>query len=249
MHAVLTIIRYKKWFIYFALMAMAIHRLPLLLNKKISFHKTLGCGQGGTFSKLPDWQQWGLLVVTSEEINSSFLNKADHFEFIQKIYGRFITGWWKLFGCETWTVLLQPIEGHGSWDGKKAFGELPQKSDYEGMIAILTRATIRRNKLTRFHEHVEAVSLDMKKAEGFLFSVGIGESPRLRQATFSVWQSKEQMKQFAYKMKNHAEVIQKTRKENWYSEDMFVRFKVKQTWGTINGVEPVILKNNFNKDV
>ena len=47
------------------------------------------------------------------------------------------------------------------------------------------------------------------------------------------------MKQFAYKMKNHAEVIQKTRKENWYSEDMFVRFEVKQTWGTINGVDPV----------
>jgi hypothetical protein len=47
MHAVLTIIRYKKRFIYFALMAMAIHRLPLLLNKKIKFHKTLGCGQGG----------------------------------------------------------------------------------------------------------------------------------------------------------------------------------------------------------
>jgi hypothetical protein len=47
------------------------------------------------------------------------------------------------------------------------------------------------------------------------------------------------MKQFAYKMKDHAEVIQKTRKENWYSEDMFVRFKVLQTWGTIKGVEPI----------
>lgn len=239
MHAVLTIIRYKKRFIYFALMAMAIHRLPLLLNKKISFYKTLGCGQGGTFSKWPDWQQWGLLAVTNEEFNTGFSDKKDQRQLLQTVYGKFITSWWKFFSCETWTVLLQPIEGHGSWDGKQAFGELPQKSDYEGKLAVLTRATIRRKKLTRFHEHVEAVSNDMKKAEGFLFSVGIGESPRLRQATFSVWQSKEQMKQFAYKMKNHAEVIQKTRKENWYSEDMFVRFQVKQTWGTIKGVEPV----------
>jgi len=247
MHAVLTIIRYKKRFIYFALMAMAIHRLPLLLNKKIRFHKTLGCGQGGTFSKLPDWQQWGLLAVTNEEFNTGISDINDHWQLLKTVYGKFITGWWKFFGCEIWTVLLQPIEGHGTWDGKQAFGELPQKSDYEGMIAVLTRATIRRKKLARFHEHVEAVSIDMKKAEGFLFSVGIGESPRLRQATFSIWQSKEQMKQFAYKMKNHAEVIQKTRKENWYSEDMFVRFKVKQTWGTINGIEPVILNTDLNK--
>jgi len=101
---------------------------------------------------------------------------------------------------------------------------------------LLTRATIRLKKLALFNEHVEEVSNDMRKADGFLFSVGIGESPRLKQATFSIWQSKEQMKQFAYKMKDHAEVIQKTRKENWYSEDMFVRFKVLKTWGTIKGV-------------
>jgi hypothetical protein len=34
-------------------------------------------------------------------------------------------------------------------------------------------------------------------------------------------------------------VIQKTRKENWYSEDMFVRFKVLKSWGTIEGSAPL----------
>lgn len=238
MYAILTIARYKKRFIYFALVAMALHRLPLLFNRKIRFYKTLGCGRDGTFSKLPEWQQWGLLVVRNEEDFSQINNFSNSHQPLKHYYGSFIAGWWKFFGCETWTVVLQPIEGHGTWNGKEAFGPLPSKSEYEGMIAVLTRATIHRKKLARFHEHVEAVSNDMRKADGFMFSVGIGESPRLRQATFSIWQSKEQMKQFAYKMKDHADVIQKTRKEKWYSEDMFVRFRVLHTWGTIKGINP-----------
>jgi hypothetical protein len=41
------------------------------------------------------------------------------------------------------------------------------------------------------------------------------------------------MKAFAYGMKEHAEVIQKTRKQDWYSEDMFTRFKITQVLGTL----------------
>jgi len=54
----------------------------------------------------------------------------------------------------------------------------------------------------------------MKKAKGFLGSVGIGEIPWIKQATFSIWSSKSAMKSFAYHMQEHATVIAKTRKEN-----------------------------------
>ena len=47
------------------------------------------------------------------------------------------------------------------------------------------------------------------------------------------------MKNFAYQMKEHTEVIRKTRKENWYSEDMFVRFKPLKISGTIKGINPL----------
>ena len=46
------------------------------------------------------------------------------------------------------------------------------------------------------------------------------------------------MKAFAYTMKEHREVIQKTRKENWYSEDMFTRFKIIKSDGMIDGKNP-----------
>ena len=70
-------------------------------------------------------------------------------------------------------------------------------------------------------------------------SVGVGEVPWIKQATFSIWQTKNAMKQYAYGMKQHAQVIGKTRKEKWYSEELFVRFKVLGASGTLNGINPL----------
>ncbi|HEX4958664.1 MAG TPA: spheroidene monooxygenase [Lacibacter sp.] len=240
MHAAITIVRYKKRFIYFAVSAMGIHSLYLKLKKNIRFHKTLGCGKGGTFSKTPDWQQWGLLAV-KDQMNDQIYTDTPHHQLIKEIYGSFIAGWYQFFGCELWTVILEPIEGHGTWNNKKAFGDLPPKTGYEGMIAVLTRASIRPQQLHRFWEHVQGAADEMNKADGFLFSLGIGESLRLKQATLSFWQSKAQMKTFAYKMQHHKEIVQKTKAENWYSEDMFVRFKVVKVKGSILGKEPLTL--------
>ena len=47
------------------------------------------------------------------------------------------------------------------------------------------------------------------------------------------------MKSFAYQGKDHTEVIHKTRKEKWYSEDMFTRFKITGSTGTIKGINPL----------
>lgn len=233
MPATLTIIRYRKIFIPFAFVAMAIHRLPLWMNKNISFYKLMGCGRNGTFDKVPDLQQWAILTV-----QNSLPNEDTRLSIVQ-LYGRFINGWFRFFNCETFSLLLEPIEGHGTWDGRKVFGELPAKSGYEGQIAVLTRATIRISKLKYFWANVAPVASQMNEATGFLFSAGIGEIPWLKQATFSIWNSKDDMKNFAYGMKQHAEVIQKTRQQNWYSEDMFTRFIITKSFGTIRNYNPL----------
>jgi Domain of unknown function (DUF3291) len=215
-------------------LSMALFRIPLLFNKQISFWKLLGCGRNGTFDIHPDWLQWGILTVNGQW---SMVNEKK--ENNKLLYGYLINAWWKFFRCETYTIILEPIEGHGTWDGKEVFGKLPKQSEYEGLIAVLTRATIRLNRLKNFWKHVDAVATQMNNADGFITSVGIGEVPWIKQATFSVWESKEHMKDFAYKMKDHAEVIRKTRQENWYSEDMFVRFKILGSIGTLNGIDPL----------
>ena len=214
----LTIIKYKKRYIPFAFLAMAIHRVVFWTRKQHSFYKLMGCGKNGTFDKIPDLQQWAIMA-THNNINVEDAN-------IKNLYGGFISKWISFFNCNTTIYLLEPIECHGLWDGKKPFGDLPAKSDYEGRIAVLTRATIRLNKLKYFWQNVAPVAALMVTAKGFETSYGVGEIPWVKQATFSIWESKEAMKNFAYGSRVHAEVIKKTRQQNWYSEDMFTRFKI-----------------------
>jgi Domain of unknown function (DUF3291) len=228
-----TIIRYRKRFIPFAFLAMALFRLPLWRNKNISFYKLMGCGRNGTFDKTPDLQQWAIMAA---------LHAADDTlptGYVKNLYGSFIAGWCRFFGCELWTVLLQPTEGHGLWDGREPFGKLPKQSTADGPVAVLTRATIRISRLKQFWAHVDGVASRMAGSEGFITSLGVGEVPWIKQATFSVWQSREAMRSFAYKMKEHADVVRKTREEKWYSEDMFVRFSILGSTGTIIKKNPL----------
>lgn len=230
---VITIIRYPKIFIPFALAAMAIHRLPLLLKKDVTFFKLMGCGRNGSFDKNTDWQQWAVITL---QPSASTYNSKD--KIISDLYGSFIKKWFTIFHCETCSIFLKPVEGHGTWDGKKIFGDLCGDSP-QGLIAVLTRATIRLNRLKEFWQNVPAISAQTTSAKGLLYSIGIGEVPLVKQATFSIWKSKDDMKEFAYRMKEHTDVIKKTRERDWYSEELFVRFAVIKIVGTINGINPV----------
>jgi hypothetical protein len=223
----LTIIRYRKAMIPFALLAMAIHRLPLWLQKDCTFWKLLGSGRNGTFDLHPDWQQWGLLAVW---------NNRETFDKFEK--SGFIAKWWDTFATERWTVLLEPLQSHGKWDGKTPFGN-PNIADHTGIVAVLTRATVRFNKLKAFWSNVDSVAGIMASAPGYVTSFGIGEAPVYRQATFSIWKSVDDVKNFAYASRQHVDVIRKTRDENWYSEELFARFKPVASFGTINGKEPL----------
>ncbi len=230
----LTIVRYPKLLVPFALLAMAIHRLPLAFQKGCTFWKLLGSGHTGTFDLQPDWQQWGLLAVwETQEDFDRFYNKS------------FIRSWWNLFKTEQWTILCEPLQSHGKWDGNEPFGS-PNLTNYNGPIAVLTRATIRLNKLKNFWSNVDTVAKLMTGAKGYITSFGIGEAPFYRQATFSIWENLDDVKAFAYGSREHAEVIKKTRLENWYSEELFARFKPIATFGIINGTDP--LKNLMNKN-
>ncbi len=239
MIASITIVRYRKRLIIFGLLSMIIFRLPLTFNKRCKFYKLMGSGKNGSFDKSPDFQQWAIVSTSNLRFKEVQIKHYESTILINKLYGSFIRNWINFFKCETITYLLDPIEGHGLWNGKKVFGELPTKTEYEGQIAVLTRANIRFNKMGEFWKHVDAVADKMATANGFIKSYGIGEIPWKKQATFSIWESKAAMKDFAYGMKEHQEVIQKTRKHNWYSEDMFTRFRIIGCIGALNKSNPI----------
>ncbi|MDE3124786.1 MAG: DUF3291 domain-containing protein [Bacteroidota bacterium] len=220
------VVRYPKYLGFFGMLSMAFFRISLFLNKHVHFYKLLGCGKNGSFDLQPDWRQWAILTISDNQ-----QNRLNHIT-------PFIQWWWQFFKCELLWLKLQPIEGHGTWDRQLCFGKLPLKTNYEGPIAILTRATIHTKKIKQFWSHVDAVSAEMHRAPGLITSIGIGEIPWFRGATLSVWESKTHMRAFAYSQPFHQAVIVKTRKEKWYSEDMFVRFIPIEVSGTLRGIDP-----------
>ncbi|WP_423149235.1 DUF3291 domain-containing protein [Rubrolithibacter danxiaensis] len=224
----LTIVKYRKRFIPLALLSMAIFRIPLLINKSCRFWKLLGTGRGGSFDLNPDWQHWGLLATWENRADFEIFNTTS-----------LIKKWWATFTTEQWTILCEPISGHGKWDNQEPFKYTGNQEEYTGPVAVLTRATIRISRLKNFWSHVKPVARIMKNAPGYITSVGIGEAPVYRQATFSIWRSLSDLKVFAYHSEEHKQVINKTRNENWYSEELFARFKPVYSTGLLNGKNPL----------
>jgi hypothetical protein len=188
----------------------------------------MGCGKNGTFDLHPDWQQWALMATWDNQEDFDSFNTHS-----------FIQSWWNLFAMEKWTILCEPLSSHGKWNGKEPFMSTNPDKDFSGPIAVLTRATIRLSKLKSFWNNVSPVADVMVGSPGYITSIGIGEAPLFMQATFSIWDSTENMKSFAYESKEHIEVIRKTRTEKWYSEELFARFKILSVEGTIRKKNPL----------
>lgn len=196
----------------------------------------MGCGKNGTFDIIPDLHQWAILATHELADQVSIDTKS--------LYGSFIHRWIRIFAREQFTMLLTPLQGHGLWDGKTPFQPTAVVSSDAGLIGTLTRATIRPSRLRAFWKAVPAVASNIQSAPGFRFSVGVGEIPWIKQATFSLWDSEDDLKSFAYKMKAHREVIQDTRSQNWYSEELFFRFRLIRSFGTLHDKNPLLVSRD-----
>ena len=205
-------------------------KMPLKLKtvSGLKFFKMLGSGQGLGFSLKPNFNRYGLLCVWENEAAAAtfFAENQAFLEYLQHT-------------TEQWTIWLKPMQAHGLWDGVNPFPGADASLQTNGPIAALTRATIRIKALPSFWKHVPQTSQALREADGLLCSIGLGELPFIRQATFSVWENAEALKNYAYKNALHKEVIKRTREENWYKEELFARFKPLKAEGLWNGKNPL----------
>ncbi|MGE5682817.1 MAG: spheroidene monooxygenase, partial [Bacillota bacterium] len=214
---------------------MAFARFGLMKTNGLAFWKLLGTGKGLGFSLEPDLNRYALLC--------SWKTKSDAERFFRSS-ALFLS--FSMHAEKILTISMLPVSSHGKWSGTNPFeinsfkansfndqSEMP----VTGPVAVLTRAAIRMTKLHRFWHYVPSAGSSLKQAQGLIFSSGIGEAPVFRQATFSVWRSLGDMEKYAYAADAHKEIIKRTRKENWYKEELFARFKITSVEGSLNGAD------------
>jgi len=180
------------------------------------FVKTLGTGAGSGFSLWPDFSIYALLSIwETKACANAFLEESE-------VMKNFI-----LRSSSQQHFALHPLHSHGLWGKTNPFEPLPRALDPDEKIGIITRATLRPSRLLSFWRAVPAASKAIQNAKGVLWYKGIGEWPMVQQATFSIWDSLDDVKAFAYKSTAHAAIVKKTRKHHWYKQDLFARFAVR----------------------
>ena len=219
----LTITKFRGVNIPFAFLGMAILRIPLWLNRGCKFWKLMGSGKDAQVDLAPDFKHWSIITTWD--------NKEDCDHFYAK---SFPIKWFRLFGFEEFTIFLKPLSSHGLWSGIQPFTSDKNYKPSTQKIAVITRARINFGKLKEFKSNIKRAADQMKKSDGFILSAGVGENPFLDQATFSIWENTESMKNYAYKSFDHADIIKLTRERKWYSEDLFARFEILQMEGIFN---------------
>ncbi len=83
------------------------------------------------------------------------------------------------------------------------------------------------------------MSADLRSRPGLLAAIGIGEAPVGLQGTFSLWHDDRALRAFAHGGAAHREVVARTATEGWYAEELFARFRVAASSGTLDGRDPL----------
>ena len=225
--------RIKPSRIPFALLSMALNRLFLFWNKNVGFHKSLGVGNGESFTpRDADPLSWGLIAVVND---------------IEAFDTSALISLWRKNCVNEFRAVLSPISSHGKWARQDPFTELIGQSSngasypsalkngqtWNGPVVAITRARIKWHQNFRFWRSVPPVTISLKSAEGLINAIGIGEAPIGLQGTFSLWESASAVRDFAYRGQAHQKAIADTARYKWYSEELFARFALLDERGLI----------------
>ena len=201
----------------FALLRMALDRGSLRRIKGVHFAKMLGTGKGETFTpRDADANQWGALIV----IDSENLQALDDSKLIKR---------WRAHSLSEVRYLLDPVSSHGLWAKTNPFAYSSVQTD--GEIVAITRARIKWFQNFRFWRAVPPVTESLHSSAGLIATIGIGEAPIGLQGTFSHWKTSADLRNFAYKGAAHQGAIAATERHQWYAEELFSRFAVRDIRG------------------
>jgi len=205
---------------------MGFARGKLSATPDIGFWKLCGSGTGEGFTPRPNTAVYAILATWPDLATAQARTETG------PIHARHAAR-----AAESWHLFLRPVAARGAWSGAAPF--TPGDDPGTGPIAALTRATLRPARAAQFWRRVPDISRVIGADPNVLFKIGIGEVPLLHQVTFSVWPDAASMAAFARADGPHARAIAAVRAGDWFSEELYARFRLLGTRGTWGGTDPL----------
>lgn len=205
---------------------MGFSRLSLAGMPDCGFWKLCGSGTGEGFTPVPNTAVWAILAVWPDPDTAR-----------TAIEDRPLFRRWRRRADESWTVFLSATSVRGRWSGRTPFDAVAAQD--AGLVAALTRGTIRPTRLARFWGRSPDISRAIGQDPNVIFKIGIGEVPWLHQVTFSIWPDTQSMAAFARADGPHARAVRAVRAGGWFSEELYARFRVLGDRGTWGGASPL----------
>lgn len=209
-----------------ALSRLALDRRALASTPGLELWRLCGTGAGSATTPGADLRRTALFCLWSSE------SALEEFLAVHRV-ARAWRG-----AREYWHVRLAGAGGSGRWRGVPV-PELLGGGDDGGALAVVTRADVRLRSWRSFVEAGRPVDASLATANGLLATVAIGEAPRYRLGTFSLWRDVDAMRTWAHGTPEHVEVMRRTRSERWYGEEMFARFRPYASEGSWDGRDPL----------
>ncbi len=210
-----------------ALLRMATDRAALRKATGLRFAKLLGTGAGRTFTaRETDLTRWALLSTWADRAAATAFEDST------------TAARWRRIADERWRCELVPLSSRGRWARRQPFGA-PVATRWDGPVAAVTRARIVPARAVKFWRAVPAVAADLHDRPGLRAAIGIGESPVGLQGTFSLWDSADALHDYAYRRVAHVAVIEQTAQQRWYAEELFARFAVVASSGSLHDRDPL----------
>jgi spheroidene monooxygenase len=186
-------------------------RWPLSRADGIRFRKVLGSGHEGGFGLKPSVSHQGMFAVFDDDAAAdAWLERSEQL------------ARYRALGASWLTLKLRAYASRGAWDGVAPLSVSVEKPPH-GVIASLTRGSIKPSKASAFWSHAPAAQEAITRSEACLLSIGLGEAPVFRQCTFTLWRSEAELEAWSATTA-HRTSAQAALHGGHFSESLFTRF-------------------------
>ncbi|MFT3711953.1 MAG: hypothetical protein QM817_30295 [Archangium sp.] len=203
-------------------------RWPLSRVPGVRFRKVLGSGHEGGFGLKPSVSHQGLFAVFDDDAAAdAWLESSEQLAL------------YRARGNSWLTMKLRAYASRGAWDSVEPVAlSVPAPSG--GVIASLTRGSIKPSRATEFWEHAPKAQEAIARSEACLLSIGLGEAPVFRQCTFTLWRSEAELVGWARDSAHHA-AAQAALQGGHFSESLFTRLVPYAARGNWKGLDAASL--------